>query len=251
MEDIKRAMEAVGSAAQTAGKLGEQAYSMMSNSRLTSGIKNAASKAYETAKQLKNSIPIGSIGTKALNAARTFKNTVARSVNPETIAKKASNAGGWIKQAALAAGSKMAQVGSTLKNSFSRSGGWTGFQKRLAAPTNVGNRTNPFRMPVPGWYAAATGQMPQKSIFMPNTPPSTRTGWGGLLNRSLAPTNVGNQTNPFRTPKPALLAALQGQTPQKSIFMPDNTRSGWWGRGGLKKRNRTLRKKSHKGTRRR
>jgi hypothetical protein len=243
MEDIQRAMDAVGSAAQAAGKLGEQAYSMMSNSRVTSGIKNAASKAYETAKQLKNSVPIGSLGTKALNAARSFKNTVSRSVNPQTIANSASKAASFIGQAAQGAGSKMAQVGSTIKNTFSRYGGLTGLKNRAFAPTNVGNRTNPFRMPVPGWYAAATGQMPQKSIFMPNTPASNRTGLEGVLNRALAPTNVGDPTNPFRTPKPALLAAMQGQTPQKSIA------SGWWGRGGLEKRNRTLRKKLRKGTR--
>ena len=203
MDDLRGAMNAVGSAAQVAGQLGEKAYSMLSNSRVTSGIKNAASKAYETAKQLKNSIPIGSIGTKALNAARTFKNTVARSVTPQTIANSAAKAASVIGQAAQGAGNKMAQVGSTIKNTFNRYGGWKGFGQRALAPTNVGNRTNPFRVPVPAWYAAATGKMPQQSIFMPSTPPTT------------APS------------------------------------TSWWGRGGVKKRNRTFRKKFRKGTRRR
>lgn len=72
MEDVQRAMALAGNAAQAAGKLGEQAYSMMSNSKVTSGIKNAASKVYETAKQLKNSVPIGAIGTKALNAPEFY-----------------------------------------------------------------------------------------------------------------------------------------------------------------------------------
>lgn len=179
-------MNAVGSAAQVAGKLREQAYSMMSNSRVTSGITNAASKAYETAKQLKNSIPIGAIGTKALNAARSFKNTVSRSVNPQTIANSASKAASFIGRAAEGAGSKMAQVGSTIKNTFDRYGGWKGTINRAMAPTNVGNRTNPYRTPVPAWYAAATGQMPQKSIFMPAsaTPPaSSWWGRGGVKRR--------------------------------------------------------------------
>lgn len=188
MDDLRGAMNAVGSAAQLAGKLGEQAYSIMSNSRVTSGIKNAASKAYETAKQLKNSVPIGSIGTKALNAARTFKNAVRDKVNPQAIANSAAKAASFIGQAAQGAGSKMAQVGSTIKNTFNRYGGWKGFGQRALAPTNVGNRTNPFRVPVPAWYAAATGKMPQRSIFMPNTPPpppsSSWWGRGGVKKRN-------------------------------------------------------------------
>ena len=179
MEDIQRAMALAGTAAETAGKLGEKAYSMMSNSRVTSGIKNAASKAYETAKQLKNSVPIGAIGTKALNAARSFKNTVSHSVNPQTIANSASKAASLIGKAAEGVGSKIAQVGSTIKNTFNRYGGWKGVQNRAFAPTNVGNRTNPLRVPVPAWYAASTGKMPQNSIFMPKNQATTKTGWWG------------------------------------------------------------------------
>ena len=179
MEDIQHAMALAGNAAQAAGKLGEQAYSMMSNSKVTSGIKNAASKVYETAKQLKNSVPIGAIGTKALNAARSFKNTVSHSVNPQTIANSASKAASLIGKAAQGAGSKIAQVGSTIKNTFDRYGGWTGFRNRALAPTNVGNRTNPLRVPVPAWYAASTGKMPQNSIFMPKNQATPKSGWWG------------------------------------------------------------------------
>jgi hypothetical protein len=186
------------------------------------GNKNAAASAYETAKRLKNSVPIGAIGTKALNAARSFKNTVARSVNPQTIANSASKAASFIGQAAQGAGSKMTQLASTLKKSFNDHGGWKGFGQRALAPTNVGNRTNPFRVPVPAWQAAATGQMPQRSIFMPPATP-----WQ---------------------------AAVTGKMPQRSIFMPAAaapSTGSWWG-GAVKKRgSKTFRKKSRKGTRRR
>jgi hypothetical protein len=178
MEQISDALGAVGKAAQFAGELGGKAYNLAKGMHVPGGIKNAASKAYETAKQLKNSIPIGSIGTKALNAARTFKNAVRDKVNPQAIANSAAKAASFIGQAAQGAGSKMAQVGSTIKNTFNRYGGWKGFGERALAPTNVGNRTNPFRVPVPAWYAVATGKMPQKSVFMPNTPPSSTSWWG-------------------------------------------------------------------------
>jgi len=246
MSDFGDIMKAVGSAAQAAGKLGEKAYSMMSNSRVTNGIKGVASKAYNAAKRLQGSANLGAIGRKAVNAARSFKNAVRNKVNPQALANSASRAANFIGRAAQGAGSKIAQVGSTIKNTFNRYGGWKGFKNRALAPTNVGNQTNPFRMPKPALLAAMQGETPQKSIFMPNTPPSTRTGWGGLLNRSLAPTNVGNRTNPFRMPKPALLAAMQGQTPQESIFMPKNNRSGWWGRGVGGGRNMTLRKRTRR-----
>jgi hypothetical protein len=223
MDQISDALGAVGKAAQVAGELGGKAYNLAKGLNVPGGIKNAASKAYETAKQLKNSIPIGSIGTKALNAARSFKNTVARSVNPQTIANSASKAASFIGRAAQGAGSKMSQVGSTIKNTFSRYGGWKGFGQRALAPTNVvGNQRNPFRVPVPAWQAAATGQMPQRSIFMPPATP-----WQ---------------------------AAVTGQMPQRSIFMPAAaapSTGSWWG-GAVKKRgSKTFRKKSRKGTRRR
>jgi len=193
MSDFGDVMKAVGSAAQAAGKLGEKAYSMMSNSRVTNGIKGVATKAYDAAKRLQGSANLGAIGRKAINAARSFKNAVRDKVNPQALANSASRAANFMGRAARGAGSKIAQVGSTIKNTFNRYGGWKGFRNRAIAPTNVGNRTNPFRMP-----------------------------------------------------KPALLAAIQGETPQESIFMPKNNRSGWWGRGVGGGRNRTLRKRTRR-----
>jgi hypothetical protein len=174
----------LGKAAQVAAQLRDKATNLVKGIHVPGGIKNAAASAFETAKRLKNSVPIGAIGTKALNAARSFKNTVARSVNPQTIANSASKAASFIGQAAQGAGSKMTQLASTLKKSFNDHGGWTGFGQRALAPTNVGNQRNPFRVPVPAWQAAATGQMPQRSIFMPAAAtPSTGSWWGGAVKK--------------------------------------------------------------------
>jgi hypothetical protein len=65
MDKISDAMDAVGRAARVAGELGGKAYNLAKGLHVPGGIKNAAVKAYETAKQLKNSMPLGAIGTKA------------------------------------------------------------------------------------------------------------------------------------------------------------------------------------------
>ena len=178
MDKFSNALDAVGHAAKIAGELGGKAYNLAKGMHVPGGIKNAATKAYETAKQLKNSIPIGSIGTKALNAARTFRNAVRDRINPQAIANSATKAATFIGRAAQGAGSKISNLGSTIKKSFYDHGGWGGVKNRAFAPTNVGNRTDPFRVPVPAWYAISSGQMPQKSIFMPNNT-TARSGWWG------------------------------------------------------------------------
>jgi hypothetical protein len=179
MDKFSNAMDAVGQAAKIAGELGGKAYNIAKGIKVPGGIKNAAEKAYETAKQLKNSIPIGSIGSKALNAARTFKNAVRDKIKPQAIADSATKAATFIGRAVQGAGSKISNLGSTIKKSFYDHGGWGGVKDRAFAPVNVGNRTNPFRVPVPAWYAASTGQMPQKSIFMPSNNTTYRSGWWG------------------------------------------------------------------------
>ena len=117
MDKFTNALEAVGQAAQVAGELGGKAYNLVKGVRVPGGIKNAARVAYQTAKNLKNSMPIGSIGTKALNAARTFKNTVARTINPQKIANSASKAASYIGRAAQGAQEKVSQVGTAIQSS--------------------------------------------------------------------------------------------------------------------------------------
>jgi len=115
MEQISDALGAVGKAAEFAGELGGKAYDLAKRVNM-SGVKNAASEAYQTAKNLTRNVNIGRLGTRAVNAARTFKNTVARSVNPQVIANSAAKAASVIGEAARGAGSTVAQVGATIRD---------------------------------------------------------------------------------------------------------------------------------------
>ena len=179
MEGLSQAISAVGHAAQVAGQLGQQASRLASGFKVPGGMSHAATNALNAAKRLKNSAGLGSIGTKALNAARTFKNAVSSRANPGKIANTASRAASFIGRAAQGAGSKMAQFGSTIKNSFQRYGGWKGARNRAFAPVNVGNQSDPFRVPVTGLEAAMTGKTPQKSVYMP----SSGKWFGGRTNK--------------------------------------------------------------------
>ena len=123
MEHLSKAIGAVGHAAEVAGKLGENIGRFASGIKVPGGMSNAASKVYNAAKRLKSSVNLGSIGTKAINAARTFKNAVRGRATPDRIANTASRAASFIGRAAQGAGS-------TIKNSFQRYGGWTGYRNR-------------------------------------------------------------------------------------------------------------------------
>jgi hypothetical protein len=120
---------------------------------------NAARKAYTAAKELQKSL--GPKARNAFNAVRTFKKAVENRVNPEKIANAASTAARYMGEAARSAGSKMAQVGSTLGSSMQRSfedhGGWQGAQNRAV------QRFNPF-IRQPTALEAAVGVTPTYSL---------------------------------------------------------------------------------------
>ena len=183
MEDFSKIVGAIGSAAQSAGELAGHASRLASGITIPGGIKNAARSAYNAARQLKNSTPgLGAIGTKALNAARTFKNAVRgglSGINTTRVSNAAAKAASYIGQAAQGAGDKMASIGSSIQNSFGHYGGLQGVANRAFAPVNVGDQRNPFRTPVSGLQAAITGRTPQQSIFMPYGQQQQPTRWWG------------------------------------------------------------------------
>ena len=114
--DFSSFLGAVGKAAEVAGDLGGKAYNLAKGVRVPGGIKNAAEKAYETAKGLKLAVP-GTLSTNAVNAARRLTQKVKNGVNPQAIANSASRVASSIAAAAQGAGDKMAQLGSAIQSS--------------------------------------------------------------------------------------------------------------------------------------
>ena len=192
MDELSKAVNAVGNAARVAGELGERVRDFAGGLRIPGGMSNAARKAYNAAKDLKSSV--GPIGTKALNAARTFRNAVRNRVNPERIANAASTAARYMGEAAQGAGSKMAQVGSTLgstmKRTFEDYGGWKGAQNRAI------QRSNPF-LRQPTALEAAVGVTPTYSLN-PFKPVSFSNLHSAFSRKAMPPTASQAIVNPPR-----------------------------------------------------